>query len=498
MSLVAVEHLTLAAGSSIIVDQLSFAIDAHETLAIAGPTGAGKTLTARALLNLLPAGIRQTAGTIMLDGTNLATATKHQLQKLRGGAAGMIFQDPNASLNPLQRIGHQLAETIRAHTRRNPSNENLLSLLSEAGFIDPARILAAYPHTLSGGQRQRAMLAIAIANNPKLLIADEPTASLDSASQAAVFDRLAAIRRQRNLALLLITHDLPLIRHQADRILILANGRLAETGPTTQIFAKPSHQQTKTLLAAGTPPPPLPSMPGPIILQAENLTVTRPILSGPLRIKTGTNPIIQNVSFHLHAGETLGLIGPSGAGKTTIALTLLNLVKHHGSITLDGKNLASLTRRQSAAAIQIVFQNPYSSLSPRLPLADIITEGLTIHSPHLTPDDRAKKLQTALNEVGLPTHFKTRLPAELSGGEAQRAAIARALIIRPKILILDEPTSALDAQSQSEILHLLQSLQQSQNLAYLLITHNQAVTTAMAHRTVVLHEGRIVGSEGSK
>jgi microcin C transport system ATP-binding protein len=479
MSLLTVENLTLAAGETTLIDRLSFHLEAHETLALTGPSGAGKTLTALALLNLLPAGIRQTSGAITLDGTDLATASPKTLQKLRGGTAGFVFQDPNASLNPLQRIGRQFAEAIRLHTGKTPSREHLTARLREAGFTEPDRILAAYPHTISGGQRQRAMLAIALANHPKLLIADEPTASLDSTAQTEFFDRLVAIRRQRPLALLLITHDPTIIRRHASRIITLEHGRRTGAGPATAPLTPP--------FTAGPP-----ATPGSIILQAENLTVTRPILTGPLRIKTGTRPILQNISFTLRAGETIGLTGPSGAGKSTLALALLNLVTYQGTVRLNGKNTAELTRRQTAAALQIVFQNPFTSLSPRRSLAQTITEGLTLHAPHLTQQQRHEKLQTALQDVGLPPSFATRLPATLSGGQAQRAAIGRALILRPQILILDEPTSALDKTSQADLIHLLQSLQQTKNLAYLIITHDQATITAMAHQVITLQEGRCV------
>jgi microcin C transport system ATP-binding protein len=477
MSLLTVENLTLTAGEKTLVDHLSFSLEPYETLAITGPSGAGKTLTALALLNLLPTGIRQTSGAITLDGTDLATAPLKQLRKLRGGTAGFIFQDPNASLNPLQRIGRQLAEAARLHTGKTPGRDHLIARLREASFIEPGRILAAYPHMLSGGQRQRVMLAIALTNHPKLLIADEPTASLDSTAQTEFFDRLAAIRQQRQLALLLITHDPAVIRRHASRVLILEHGRLTASGPTTLLPQTP----------LTTAPP---AIPGPVILQAENLTVTRPILTGPLRIKTGARPIFQNISFTLRAGETIGLIGPSGAGKSTLALALLNLITYQGTIKLNGKNTAELTRRQTASTLQIVFQNPFSSLSPRRTLAQTITEGLTLHAPHLTPQQRHEKLQTALQNVGLPQSLANRLPATLSGGQAQRAAIARALILHPQILILDEPTSALDPITEANLLTLLQSLQQTHNLAYLIITHDQAVITAMAHRVISLGEGR--------
>jgi microcin C transport system ATP-binding protein len=491
MSLLTVENLTLAAGGKTLVDRLSFTLQAQETLAIVGPSGAGKTLTALALLNLLPPGIQQIAGTITLDGSELSTADKARLRHLRGGTAGLILQDPNTSLNPLQRVHTQLAESHRLHGHKT-SRENLLTHLKQAGFDNPSRILNAFPHQLSGGQRQRVMLAIALANDPQLLIADEPTSSLDSESQSEFFQRLTAIRRQRNLALLLISHDLNLVRRQADHILILEHGRIVESGPAAAIFIAPRYQQTQTTLAAGIFPAPPPGTLGGAILQVQNLTVEHPVLTGPLRLKTGNHRILDNISFELRAGETLGLVGASGAGKSTIALALLNLVKYQGAITLNGKSIGQLSRRQAGAARQIVFQNPFSSLSPRLTVAEIITEGLTIHAPNLTPLQLQEKRRAALTEVGLPNTIATRFPHQLSGGEAQRAAIARALIIRPQFLILDEPTSGLDTAIQADILRLLQRLQQTHSLAYLFISHDLAVMRAIAHRVIILQNGRII------
>jgi microcin C transport system ATP-binding protein len=496
MTLLTVENLTLAAGETTLV-QLSFTLSAGETLAIVGESGAGKSLTALALLGLLPPSIAQT-GAITLDGTSLATARPARLRDLRGGVAGMIFQDPGASLNPLQRIGRQLAEAYRLHNPKPPARATLRDLLAETGIENPERILDAHPHMLSGGQRQRAMIAIAIAGNPKLLIADEPTSSLDSQSQDQILALLANIRVRRQLALLLITHDLSLVRRQADRILVMHRGRIVESGPAETILSTPNHPQTKALLAASDLPAPPPPTHGNIILQVKNLSVSFPILTGPLRRRIGTIQAVTNVSFDLRAGETIGLIGNSGAGKSTIALALLHLIKYAGEITLNGVNLATLTprqRRKSRADIQIVFQDPYASLAPRLTVTQIVGEGLAIHAPTLTRPERDQTIKSALTEVGLRPTLAARYPHELSGGERQRVALARALILNPKILILDEPTSALDATSQREILQLITELQQSRHLACIFISHNQAVICAVAHRTIVLREGRVIEAD---
>jgi microcin C transport system ATP-binding protein len=489
VNILSVERLTLRAGRQTLVDNLSFTLAPHETLAIVGESGAGKTLTALALLDLLPPGLIRAQGRITIDGLDLEAATKAQLRRLRGGGIGFVFQEPIASLNPLQKIGRQIGDAYRLHGRRYPNRETLRALMEDVGMDDAGRILDAYPHTLSGGQRQRAAIAIAIANDPKILIADEPTSALDATRRSQILDLLKSIAKARGMATILITHDLALVARQADRVLVMQRGRAVETAATADIFTAPRHSQTKNLLAARNLPAPLPWDPGPPILEVQNLTVKRPVISGSWRRRTGKRVIAQDISFTLHAGETVGLVGDSGAGKSTIALALLNLVKYQGKITLNGQDLQTLTseqRRQSRAQLQIVFQDPYSSLSPRLTIGEIVTEGLAIHAPTLTRAARIEQRAAILRDVGLPPEIAEKFPNELSGGERQRVAIARVLILRPKILILDEPTSALDATIQAEILRLLVSLQQSHKLAYLFISHDIEVIRAMAHRTVRL------------
>ena len=496
MTLLTVKDLNLTAGETALVRHVCFTLEAGETVAICGESGAGKSLTALALLNLLPSGVAR-SGAITLDGTEIATACPGRLRQLRGGVAGMIFQDPAASLNPLQRVGRQLAEAYCLHNPGRASRVALRELLAETGLDNPERILDAYPHTLSGGQRQRVMVAIAIAGNPRLLIADEPTSSLDSESQAKILGLLAAIRERRQMALLLITHDLSLVRRRADRVLVMHRGQIIEAGSTQMIMAAPKNPQSRILLGAQLPfRPPAPG--GEVILKVKNLSVAFPILSGPMRRRIGKLQAVADVSFDLRAGETIGLIGESGAGKTTIALALLHLIKYDGEITLDGVNLAALDRRQrrdSRADLQIVFQNPYGSLAPRLTVAQITGEGLAIHAPKLSRAERDLTIQSALAEVGLRPTLAARYPHELSGGERQRVALARALILRPKILILDEPTSALDATAQLEILHLIMRLQQSRHLACIFISHNREMIGAIATHTIVLKRGRIINTQ---
>jgi microcin C transport system ATP-binding protein len=499
MTLLDVEALTLKAGGKVLVDGLSFSVAAGETLAIVGESGSGKTLSALSVLDLLPPGITRVAGHISLDGIDVAAATPAQKQKLRGGAAGIIFQEPMSSLNPLQRVGKQVAEAMRLHGNfsRGALRGRVLDLLKEVGLADAARIMESYPHLLSGGQRQRIMIAIALANNPRLLIADEPTTALDVTLEKQILDLIAAEQKSRGLGVLLITHNLSLVRRYAGRVLVMDQGRAVETNTAAALFASPLHPQTRRLLAARNFAAPSAIPNAPALLAASNLTVKFPILQGVLRRKIGEVAAVDDISFDLHAGETLGLVGESGSGKTTIGLLLLRLIRFQGNVLLDGVNLGSLSGRQLRAArrrIQIVFQDPYGSLAPRLTAGDIVAEGLTIHAPRLTRAERDEKVASALKDVGLPADSMNRYPHEFSGGQRQRIAIARALILQPQILVLDEPTSALDVTVQAEILQLLRSLQQRTNIAYLFISHDLAVIRALSHRIIVLNAGRIIES----
>jgi microcin C transport system ATP-binding protein len=497
MSLLSVENLTLTAGGTTLVDNISFTLNAGETLAIVGESGSGKTLSALSILKLLPPGITQTSGTITLAGTNIATASNADIQKIRGGVAGIIFQEPLSSLNPLQRVGKQITEALLLHNilSRTAMQERSNNLLREAGLTDIERIKNSYPHQLSGGQRQRVMIAIALANNPQLLIADEPTTALDVTLEKQILDLIAAAQKSRGLGVLLITHNLSLVRRYADRVIVLDHGKLIESASTNQIFAQPQQPQTQRLLAAraAIPPPPIPN--APTILTAQNLTVKFPILSGALRRKIGEIAAVDDVSFTLARGETLGLVGESGSGKSTIGLLLLRLIKFQGTVTFNGINLASLPARDLRALrakIQIVFQDPYGSLNPRLTIADIIAEGLALHAKNLNATQQQSKVAETLLAVGLPTSAMPRYPHEFSGGQRARIAIARALILNPEILVLDEPTSALDTTVQAELLALLLKLQQQHQIAYLFISHDLNVIQTIAHQIAVMQNGKII------
>jgi len=405
--------------------------------------------------------------------------------------AGMIFQEPMSSLNPLMRIGAQVAEVIDLHG----GNTNMLDALAQAGIKDPARMARAHAHELSGGERQRVMIAMALANDPKLLIADEPTTSLDSDMARQLLDLIAMAAKARGLGVLMITHDPALARRYAHRVLVMDRGRGIENGETTQIFTAPAREITRAMVSAKLPdkPEPLDSNPE-ILLEVRKVTVEFAILRGVLRRKIGTFAAIQDVSFNVHAGETLGITGESGSGKSTLALIILQLIRYKGAVLFNGAELNTLGKTQLRAMrrhIQIVFQDSHGALSPRMTAGDIIREGLEIHEPTINQAERNARMQAVLREVGLPADAAARYPHEFSGGERQRIAIARAVILRPKLLVLDEPTSALDVTVQAGILQLLRTLQQQYGIALVLISHDENVICAMAHRMIKMKEGKV-------
>jgi microcin C transport system ATP-binding protein len=498
MSLVEVENLSVAFGTRRVVDDVSFTLDRGETLALVGESGSGKSVTALSLLQLLPSGGTNPTGSILLDDQQMIGADPDSLHRARGDVAGIVFQEPMTSLNPLHRIGRQIGEAITLH-RRIPADRlrtRVIEVLHQAGFADAEHRLEAFPHQLSGGQRQRVMIAMALANDPALLIADEPTTALDVTIQAQILQLLARLRTERRLALLLITHDLQIVRRYADRMCVMKDGVVVEAGCVADVFAAPSHPYTRMLLAA-VPKGEATRLPNDAkpLLQADNVKVHFAIRRGVLRRAIGYVRAVDGVSVTVREGETVGLVGESGSGKTTMALAALRLEHATGRIDFDGENIASLDRRalrRLRARMQIVFQDPFGSLSPRMPVGDIIAEGLRVHEPGLSRSERADRVTAELDEVGLPADSADRYPHEFSGGQRQRIAIARAMVLKPRFVVLDEPTSALDMSVQAQIVDLLRRLQQVHGLAYLFISHDLKVVRALAHRVVVLRQGRVV------
>ena len=498
MTVLVVTGMGVAIGGRSLVRDVTFTVAAGETLAIVGESGSGKSLTALSLLNLLPAGAVRT-GRVSIDGIDVGpgatTDSSPGLRKLRGGVAGMVFQEPMTSLNPLHRIGHQVAEARALHGPA-PTRDAVLAMLARAGFSDAGSRLDAFPHQLSGGQRQRVMIAMALANNPRLLIADEPTTALDVTIQAQILDLLTAEKAARGLAMLIISHDLNLVRRVADRVCVMQGGVVVEHGPVRTLLTRPRHTYTKMLIDAEPSgrPAPVP-VDAPEVMGAHDLRVTFPIRRGVWRRTVGHVAAVDGVGLSIRAGETLALVGESGSGKSTIGLALLRLQPSTGRIVLLGQDISRAKQsalRPLRRTMQIVFQDPYGSLSPRMSVGDIVAEGLRVHEPAIDAATRMQRVAAALTEVGLLPDSAARYPHEFSGGQRQRVAIARALILAPRLLILDEPTSALDRSVQAQVVDLLRSLQVRHGLAYLFISHDLAVARALAHRVMVLRAGRVV------
>ena len=503
--LVEVAGLNVAFGARRVVRDVGFSLARGRTLALVGESGSGKSLTALALLGLLPPGAACT-GRICLDGQEVVGAGQATLRRLRGGVAGMVFQEPMNSLNPLTRIGRQITEAMHLHPKAKGSTgrpidgaaarARAVELLAEVGFPDGAGRLDAFPHQLSGGQRQRVMIAIALANDPALLIADEPTTALDVTIQAQILKLLAAQKAARGLALLLISHDLAIVRRYADDVCVMKDGDVVEAGPVARVFQHPQHPYTRMLLAAepGGAPAAL-AIDAPVLMQGDNIRVHFAIRRGVLRRTVAQVKAIDGVSVAVRQGETVGLVGESGSGKSTMGFALLKLQAAEGRIAFAGQDLSRLDRpalRHLRADMQIVFQDPFGSLSPRLSVGEIIAEGLAVHEPTLVQAAREARVAAALDEVGLPGDSVERYPHEFSGGQRQRIAIARAMVLKPRFVVLDEPTSALDMSVQAQIVELLRRLQAEHNLGYLFISHDLKVVRAMAHRVVVLRQGKVV------
>ena len=481
------------------VKQVSFDIGDAETVALVGESGSGKTVTALSILRLLPyPAASHPSGTILFKGENLLTLSPPALRQIRGNKISMIFQEPMTSLNPLHTIERQVGEVLKIHRGLSDraARERVLDLLDKVGIDDPKGRLDCYPHQLSGGQRQRVMIAMALANEPDLLIADEPTTALDVTIQAQILELLAKLKAEFNMAMLLITHDLGIVRKMADRVCVMNNGEIVERGATADIFAAPKHPYTKHLIASeprGSPPAANPK--AKTILEAKDLRVWFPIKRGFLRHVIGHIKAVDGIDLAVKEGQTLGVVGESGSGKTTLGLALLRLISSEGPIVYLGNRIDgydSKRMRPLRRHMQIVFQDPYGSLSPRLSVGQIIEEGLSIQNPTLTREERVARVDQALREVGLDPEWRDRYPHEFSGGQRQRIAIARALVLEPKFLILDEPTSALDVSVQAQIVDLLRELQRRHKLAYLFISHDLKVVRALANSIIVLRHGKVV------
>ncbi|WP_175688978.1 ABC transporter ATP-binding protein [Burkholderia anthina] len=503
--LLSLEHLHVRFDDTVAVDDVTLAIGRGERVALVGESGSGKSVTALSILRLLRDA--DVSGTIRFAGQDLAGKSERQMRGLRGSDIAMIFQEPMTALNPLYTIGAQIGETIVLHdgVTAREARKRAIALLARTGLTEPEKRVDSYPHQLSGGQRQRAMIAMALACRPRLLLADEPTTALDVTIRAQIVDLLLELQReeaeQRGMAILLITHDLNLVRHFAERVAVMEHGKLVESGPVERIFAEPEHPHTRRLLNSRPQRAVAPVMPiAPVVLDARHVSVQfarkRPGFAGWF----GTTPVtaVSDVSVAVRQGETLGIVGESGSGKSTLAMALLGLQKTaHGEIEFQGRALSSYRGREQTALrsnMQVVFQDPFSSLSPRHTIERIVGEGLELHRPELTPDARRAKSVAVLREVGLDRTVLHRYPHEFSGGQRQRIAIARALVLEPRILILDEPTSALDVSIQQQVLKLLANLQQKYNLGYVFISHDLEVIGAMAHRVAVMQGGAVVES----
>jgi len=479
---------------------VSFSLDRGGTLALVGESGSGKTVTALSILQLLPYPIaaHSAVSSIRFAGEQLVGAAPEQLRQVRGNRIAMVFQEPMTSLNPLHTLEQQISETLLVHKHMAPAAARVrtLELLRLVDLPDAESRLGAYPHQLSGGQRQRVMIAMAIANEPDILIADEPTTALDVTIQAHILQLLKDLRDRFSMALLLITHDLTIVRKMADDVCIMTAGEIVEAGPTADIFARPRHPYTQRLLAAEPKSrPPAANLAAPDLVRADDLRVWFPIRSGVLRRVRGHVKAVDGVSLAVRTGTTLGVVGESGSGKTTLGLALLRLTEAEGEIRFAGQDLAGLGQRQLRPLrreMQVVFQDPFSSLSPRLSVAQIVEEGLKVHRLAATAAERRRLIETALAEVGLDAQAAERYPHEFSGGQRQRIAIARALVLKPRFVVLDEPTSALDMSVQAQIVELLRELQSRHGLAYLFISHDLRVVRALAHAILVMKDGRIV------
>ncbi|AGS20058.1 ABC transporter ATP-binding protein [Rhizobium etli] len=485
--------------TSLAVDRISFDIAKGEVVALVGESGSGKSVSANSILRLLPyPSASHPSGEILFKGKDLLKASERALREVRGNDITMIFQEPMTSLNPLHTIEKQIAEILALHQglTGQAARMRVLELLNQVGIREPEKRLKAYPHELSGGQRQRVMIAMALANRPELLIADEPTTALDVTVQAQILELLRQLKTAHGMSLLFITHDLGIVRKFADRVCVMTKGRIVETGTVEEVFANPKHDYTRHLLASeprGEPPLADPSKP--VVMEGSDIRVWFPIKAGLMRRVVDHVKAVDGIDLSLRAGQTLGVVGESGSGKTTLGLALTRLISSQGRIAFFGKDIAGYSfseMRPLRNQLQVVFQDPYGSLSPRMSVGDIIAEGLKVHERALSAEERDQRVCWALEEVGLDPLTRWRYPHEFSGGQRQRIAIARAMVLKPRFVMLDEPTSALDMSVQAQVVDLLRDLQKKHDLAYLFISHDLKVVKALANDVIVMRFGKVV------
>lgn len=503
--LLSVRDLKVRFGSKQVVHGVSFDVRAGEKLALVGESGSGKTVTALSLLRLV--GEAQLSGQALFDGRDLLALTEREMRGVRGGDIAMIFQEPMTALNPLMTVGAQVAEVLQLKQALSSQQAwaQAVELLAATGIPEPQRRAQSYPHQLSGGQRQRAMIAMALASRPKLLLADEPTTALDVTLRMQMLELLGDLQRQTGMALLLITHDLHLVRRFADRAVVMEHGVLVEQGPVAQLFEHPQHPYTEKLLHSQPEREVLAvDAAAPVVVQAQQLRVGYPVPLPGIKgwFSKGEFVAVQGVDVCLRQGQTLGVVGESGSGKSTLAQAILGLLPSQGELQITGQCWQQPAMRNTPAnqalrrMVQVVFQDPFSSLSPRMTVEEIVGEGLRVHAPDISEEGRRAQVRDVLMSVGLSEQqfpgLLQRYPHEFSGGQRQRLAVARALILRPKVLVLDEPTSALDVTIQKQVLQLLQRLQRELGLSYLLITHDMDVIRAMAHEVMVMKNGQVV------
>ena len=504
-TLVSVKDLSVAFTQSgeetLAVDRISFDINKGETVALVGESGSGKSVSALSILKLLPyPSASHPSGEIVMNGEDLLKASDSEMRKVRGNAISMIFQEPMTSLNPLHTVEKQISEILKIHRGMGETRarQRVLELLEQVGIREAEKRLNSYPHQLSGGQRQRVMIAMALANEPDLLVADEPTTALDVTVQAQILELLKKLQRQQGMAMLFITHDLGIVRKFSDRVCVMTEGKIVEQGPVEEIFERPQHDYTKHLLAAEPKgKPPVTDASKPIVVQADDLKVWFPVKRGLLRRTVDHIKAVDGIDIAVRQGQTLGIVGESGSGKTTLGLAILRMISSTGKIAFNGQEIQANSWKQMRPLrrdMQIVFQDPFGALSPRMSVSDIVGEGLQVHFPRISFEERDRKVAQALEEVGLDASTRHRYPHEFSGGQRQRISIARAMVLEPKFVMLDEPTSALDMSVQAQVVDLLRDLQRAHGLAYLFISHDLKVVRALANEVIVMRQGKVVES----